>query len=449
MKVKGQVKKHMSKCTNQTNLSWWQLSFIGVGCIIGTGYFLGSAIPIQKAGSSVLIAYLLAGIGTWMVFQALAKLTAHHPEKGSFRTYAKQAYGSWAGFSNGWVYWSAEMLIMGSQLTALALFAQFWFPAVPLWVFTAGFAGLGLLIILMGVQKVEQMENLFGIMKIAAIVMFVIIACAAMFGWSGIGASAQQLQSPLKDVLPHYGKGLWLALLFAFYGFGGIEVMGLMAQELKDPKDAPKSGNIMLLILTILYLLSFYLVLKLVPEGRIDTNESPFLTALKQYDLPWVPHVFNAILIIAGFSTMVASLYAVTTMLVALAEEGDAPKVFAKTGKMKVPLPAFGLTTLVVAVSIIIAMLLPDRLFEYITTAAGLMLLYTWIFILASFHKLMSKTGWERIQTLFALLLIVLAISGTLLDHVSRIGFFVSIGFIMLIGIATFIKGKRAKAGTL
>jgi L-asparagine transporter-like permease len=436
----------MSKCSNQTNLSWWQLSFIGVGCIIGTGYFLGSAIPIQKAGASVLIAYLVAGIGTWMVFQALAKLTAHHPEKGSFRTYAKQAYGSWAGFSNGWVYWSAEMLIMGSQLTALALFAQFWFPEIPLWIFTAGFACLGLVIILMGVRKVEQMENLFGVMKAAAIVMFIIIAGAAMFGWLGDGSSGRVLPSPMNEVLPHEGKGLWLALLFAFYGFGGIEVMGLMAKELKDPKEAPKSGNIMLLILTVLYLLSFYLVLKLVPASKIDPNESPFLTALDQYSIPWVPHLFNAVLIIAGFSTMVASLYAVTTMLVALAEEGDAPRIFAKKGKMEVPLPAFGLTTLVVALSIVVAMLLPDKLFEYITTAAGLMLLYTWLFILASFHKLMSRTAWDLTRSIIALLLILFAISGTLLDEVSRVGFFVSLGFILLIAVAALIKEKRVKA---
>ncbi|WGG45111.1 amino acid permease [Rossellomorea sp. DA94] len=434
----------MSKCTNETNLSWWQLSFIGVGCIIGTGYFLGSAIPIQRAGSSVLLAYLIAGIGTWMVFQALAKLTAEHPEKGSFRTYAKKAYGSWAGFSNGWVYWSAEMLIMGSQLTALALFAQFWFPGVPLWIFTAGFAGLGLVIILLGVKRVEQMENLFGVMKAAAIVMFILVAGAAMFGWLGNEASGPELQNPISTLLPVEGKGLWLALLFAFYGFGGIEVMGLMAKELKDPKDAPKSGNIMLMTLTFLYVLSFYLVLKMVPAEAIDPNESPFLTALKQYDLPWVPHVFNSILIIAGFSTMVASLYAVTTMLVALSEEGDAPRIFSRKGNWSIPLPAFGLTTLVVAISIVIAMLLPERLFEYITTAAGLMLLYTWIFILASSLKLLSKTAWNLIQTLIALFLILFAISGTLFDDVSRIGFFVSLGFILLIASAAFVKRKKS-----
>ncbi|MFP3490404.1 amino acid permease, partial [Staphylococcus sp. SIMBA_130] len=82
------------------------------------------------------------------------------------------AFGPWAGFSNGWVYWSSEMLIMGSQLTALALFAQFWFPSTPLWLNASVFASLGLLIIFIGVQLVEKMENVFGIMKIAAIVMF-------------------------------------------------------------------------------------------------------------------------------------------------------------------------------------------------------------------------------------------------------------------------------------
>ncbi|WP_232066061.1 amino acid permease [Bacillus sp. KH172YL63] len=435
----------MSKCTNETNLTWWKLSFIGVGCIIGTGYFLGSAIPIQRAGSPVMIAYLVAGIGTWMVFQALAKMTADHPEKGSFRTYSKNAYGRWAGFCTGWVYWSAEMLIMGSQLTALGLFARFWYPGIPLWVFTAGFACLGLLIILMGVQKVEQMENLFGMMKLSAIVMFVIIAIAGLFGLLGEG-SAGGITSPVTEWFPKGGKGLWLALLFAFYGFGGIEVMGLMARELKDPHDAPKSGNIMLLVLTVLYLLSFYFVLKLVPVSKVTADESPFLTALKQYDLPWVPHIFNSILIIAGFSTMVASLYAVTTMLVALAEEGDAPFVFAKKGRMSVPLPAFGLTTLVVFVSIVVAMLLPERLFEYITTAAGLMLLYTWLFILASFHKLLCHSVWDTTKAVLPALLILVAISGTLLEPVSRIAFIVSIGMLLLIGVAAFIKGKRAKA---
>ena len=423
-------------------LTWWQMSFIGVGCVIGTGYFLGSSIAIEKAGFSVLLAYLTAAIGTWVVYEALAKLTAHHPEKGSFRTYAKQAFGPWAGFSNGWVYWSSEMLIMGSQLTALAIFAQFWFPNLPIWISAAFFATLGLTIILLGVKLVERMENIFGIMKVAAIIMFLIIAGLAIAGWIDPISSTVSSQSFSKSLFPNGGIGLWVALLYAFYAFGGVEVMGLMAQELKNPKDAPKSGKIMLLILTILYLLSFIFVLKLVPFSSIDSNESPFLTALNHFELPWIPHLFNAILIIAGFSTMVASLYAVTSMLVTLAEEKDAPRIFAKK-RGEVPLPAFCMTAFVVVISIGVALILPEKIFEYVTTAAGLMLLYNWIFILFSYRKLMASTSFDHIKIIAAFILILVAVSGTLFDSISRPGFFVSIGLICLIATATYYKIRK------
>ncbi|WGI63523.1 hypothetical protein QEN29_25260 [Escherichia coli] len=44
----------------EQSLSWWQLSLIGVGCTIGTGFFLGSSIAITKSGYSVCISFLLA-----------------------------------------------------------------------------------------------------------------------------------------------------------------------------------------------------------------------------------------------------------------------------------------------------------------------------------------------------------------------------------------------------
>lgn len=43
--------------------------------------------------------------------------------------------------------------------------------------------------------------------------------------------------------------------------------------------------------------------------------------------------IFNGVLIIAGFSTMVASLYAVITILITLAEDHDAPTALAKKGR--------------------------------------------------------------------------------------------------------------------
>jgi len=119
-------KKTSSGTDEAANLAWWQLSLIGVGCIIGTGFFLASSIAIKMTGHSVILAFIMAASATYIVFEALAKMSANDPQKGSFRTYAKKAYGRWAGFSSGWVYWCSEILIIGSQLTAISILSRFW-----------------------------------------------------------------------------------------------------------------------------------------------------------------------------------------------------------------------------------------------------------------------------------------------------------------------------------
>ncbi|WP_026571467.1 MULTISPECIES: amino acid permease [Sediminibacillus] len=433
---------------SQKKIRWWQLSMIGIGCIIGTGYFLGSSIAIRQTGPSVLFAFILAAAGTYVVFDALARMTAEHPAEGSFRSYAKKAYGHWAGFSNGWVYWSSEMLIMGSQLTALGIFSQFWFPKMPLWILASIFGLLGLIVILTGVSGFERFENIFAVVKVAAILMFIIIAILAVSGMLNGQKEAPSFAFGFQELFPNGLVGFWTALIFAFYAFGGIEVMGIMANELKEPREAPKSGKIMLLSLTVIYIASLWLALHLVAWNKFSTDESPFILALDKYHIAFVPHVFNGALIIAGFSTMVASLYAITTIIVSLAKDGDAPKLFTKkTGKREIPFRALSLTTSGLILSIIVSLLLPEKIYEYFTTAAGLMLLYTWLFILFSYKKVMNPSGMQMAKRYIGLLLILLAVSGTLFDKSSRPGFFISLGFLILIGLITLSMKKKWEHG--
>lgn len=425
-------------------MPWWQLSLIGIGCTIGTGFFLGSSMAIKKSGPAVSIPFLLAAIGTYIVYNALVKMSVDQPDKGSFRSYAKLTFGRWAGFSNGWVYLLSEMLIMGSQLMALGIFTQFWFPALPLWIGTTIYAVLGLLIILTGLKGFEKFQNVFGFMKIAAIVMFIIIAIVMLY------RSFHGEMSDVNDMLDNYSgffsegyKGIWLALLYAFYAFGGIEVIGLLVIDMKNPKEAPKAGKIMIFVLTFIYVVSLSLAVALISWKTLKVEQSPFITALEKFDLPFVTDIFNGILIIAGFSTMVASLYAVMTILVALAEDQDAPAFLAKKGKLKVPIPAFLFIAGGLALVIFIGFMLPEKIFEYMITAAGLMLLYNWSFILVTYLKRMSPSRWEQVMTYLGLLLIGITVSGTLGEKTSRIGFYVSILFVIIIGIATIIKIKK------
>ncbi|MGJ7921103.1 amino acid permease [Neobacillus sp. LXY-4] len=438
----------MAEQSNQQEekkLEWWQLSLIGVGCIIGTGYFLGSGLGIRMTGPSMLIAFILAAIGTYVVFDSLSKMYAKDPQKGSFRSYAKKAFGRWAGFSSGWVYWFSEMLIMGSQLTALSIFTKFWFPNLPLWVFASVYAVLGIAVVLTGTRGFERMENVFAVIKIAAILMFIILAGAGLFGLIGEGKDVFNFPNRTVDFFPGGIKGLWSALIFAFYAFGGIEIMGIMSVRLRNKDDAGKAGKIMILLLTTIYLLSIGFAVFMVSWQDFTAKESPFVIAMGNYQLAFFPHVFNGALIIAGFSTMSASLFAVTSMLVTLAEDGDAPSFFAKGGMLKVPMYALSLTVGGLITSIILALVMPDKIYEYITTAAGLMLLYNWLFVLISVKRLIELSMIDKVKRWVGIILILLAVSGTLFQDSIRPGFFVSIGFVVVVGIVSLIIHLKKK----
>jgi proline-specific permease ProY len=436
-------------CTNNTkqqekqkDLKWWQLSLIGVGCTIGTGFFLGSSVGIKIGGPAIIIAFVLAGFSTYVVFEALAKMTVADPQKGSFRTYSRKAFGHWAGFSHAWAYWSSELLIMGSQLTALGIFSRYWFPGIPLWIFASVYAVLGLLIIFIGIKAFERLENWFAVVKIISIVGFIGIAVTAVLGSFHGGNYKPQFPNNMKDLFPKGITGFWSSLIYAFYAFGGVEIMGLMAIRLKEPKDAPKSGKVMLLTLTIIYALSIGLALIMVPWKEFHVKESPFVIVLESYHLPYIPFIFNIVLIAAGFSTLVGSMFALISILMNLAEEGDAPAIFAKKEGRKVSLPAFILTIAGLAASILISLLLPKNIYEYMTTAAGLMFLYTWILILLSFKRLMYPKNWDQAKTIMGIIIILVVIGGTVFQTTTRPGFMVSFLFLGIIASVTIIMQR-------
>lgn len=428
--------------SNEKKIKWWELSLLGVACTIGTGFFLGSAVAITMAGPATIFSYILAGIGTYFVYEALATLTIEDPQEASFRSYAKKAFGRWAGFSSGWVYFLSEMLIMGSQLTALATFSKFWFSSIPLWIFASIYTALGIGVIILGAKTFDRLENLLAVLKMSAILMFIVLAILAITGVFKSSGNGIHFPKSINDFFPNHWKNFLPSLIFGFYGFGGIEVMGLLAVRLDKKEDVMKAGKVMLILLAIIYITSIGLSIIMVEHNAFSADESPLVTALKQYHIKWIPHIFNGVFIIAGFSTMVAALFGAIQILITLAQDRDAPHFLGKKIKDKYALPAIGITAVGMIVSVILALVLPNKIYEYFTTAAGLILLYNWFFILGSYGKLHKLKKSDNIKRLLAFLFIAIAVIGTLFHRTSRIGFFVSIGFVIVIALITLLMRK-------
>lgn len=187
----------------------------------------------------------------------------------------------------------------------------------------------------------------------------------------------------------------------------------------------------------------------MVPFSAFNSKESPFVLALSSDHLAFVPHLFNGVLIAAGFSTMTASLYAVTSMMITLSQEGDAPKLFSRKWKDKYPFYALTLITVGITAAVVMSLLLPGKVYEYITTAVGLMLLYNWSFILLSSGKLLKGSRFSTIKRWLGLLLIGLAVKGTLFHSLSRPGLYFSLLLVTLIAVCDWIVTRVRKKYTV
>ena len=157
-------------------LSAAKLSMIAIGGAVGTGLFLGSGFAISTAGPAVLISYAIGAFICLLLMGCLAEMTLAHPTTGSFGAYAEHYIGPLAGFLVRYAYWTATVLAVGTEVTAVALYMKFWFPTLPGWYWILGFSTMLVAVNAFSVNAFGSVEYWFSLIKITAIIAFILLA---------------------------------------------------------------------------------------------------------------------------------------------------------------------------------------------------------------------------------------------------------------------------------
>ncbi|MDI3533798.1 MAG: amino acid transporter, family [Thermosediminibacterales bacterium] len=441
----------------EDKLNVWQLTLIGVGGIIGAGFFLATSIAIQHTGPAVLINYLLGGFIMSQVFAALAEMSVANPVSGSFRVYAEEALGRQAGFMSGWMYWIAGVLVMSSEVTASAIFTSYWIPQLPLWITTFIYSLLIIGVNSLGVKEFGTIESWFSIFKLSALIAFIILAALVLLGILPGGPGGLQYYTQYGGFLPHGFRGLLASSLMVLLSFGGVEVTAMAASQTIEPSETvPKAIRNIVTILLTLYLGSIALILAITPWNHITTKASPFVTIFGFIHIPYGGSVMNFVILTAALSTMNAAMYAVTQVLFSLGKGDFAPSIFEKKSKNGVAIYALAASSLGLGLAVVLAYLLPETVYEYITSAAGFVLFFNWIIILLThiryrpiLEKKFSKelrfkmwgypyTSWITIFLIGGVLL------STLLSAREMVGFFGGVLIILLL-LASYSFAKKLK----
>ncbi|HEX8882404.1 MAG TPA: amino acid permease, partial [Candidatus Acidoferrum sp.] len=115
-------------------LSQRQLTMLAIGGAIGVGLFLGSSVTIHLAGPGVIVTYLIGAAIATIVAYALAEMAVVQPFAGAFGIYAQTYLNPWAGVAVRGTYAIVQIIAIGAEVTAVAIYFAFWFSTVPQWV---------------------------------------------------------------------------------------------------------------------------------------------------------------------------------------------------------------------------------------------------------------------------------------------------------------------------
>jgi L-asparagine transporter-like permease len=380
-----------------------QLTMMTIGGAIGVGLFLGSSLTIRLAGPGVILAYLLCAVIALIVAYAIAEMAVVHPVAGSFGVYAQTYLNEWSGFAVRITYAFVQIIAIGAEVTAVAIYCSIWFPTVQQWVWVVG-VSIGLIAInAMQVGKFAEFEYWFAIVKVIAIVAFILVGLGLIFGVGPVPAIGFSNLTAHGGLLPNGLKGVWLAMSLVLTSYMGIEVIGVTAGEASEPeKTIPRAMRTVSLRLILFYVLSISVMLSITPWNKMGSGltASPFVLVFATVGIPYAASIMNLVVITAALSSANTNLYLTSRTLFSLSRDGYVPAVLGGLGANGVPYAALAVSTAGMVAAILLAIFAPGQAFLLLYGVAVAGMFFVWMVILLAHLAFRRSLGRERIARL-------------------------------------------------
>lgn len=356
-----------------------QMAMVAVGGSIGTGLLLGSGAAMEIAGPAAILSFAAAALINWTVAMALGELACAHPAAGSFGVYGELYLNDFAGFIARAGYWLGITLNIGVEMVAAATYMTHWFPAVPAYIWIVSFSGLLLLVNRRSVGSYGRSEFWLAMIKVATIVAFIVIGAALL-----IGGRVSPQYTVHGGFLPKGWMSPLVAMTFAIYSFGGVEMVAVTTGESRSTKETPRAVWLTFLLLTFVYLGAIIVLLGVMPWDHAGVTESPFVTVFHTVKVPRASGVMNFVVLSAALSGANASLYVGSRMLFSLARTGWGPASLGRLNAAGSPQRAVMVSCFGILFALALALWAPQNAFRYLLGAAFTGMILSWLVSLAS-----------------------------------------------------------------
>src|SRR5579864_648793 len=350
---------------------------LGIGAIIGTGIFvLTGAASAMYAGPSIVLSFIVAGIGCVFAGLCYAEFAAMIPIAGSAYTYGYATLGEIFAWIIGWDLileyafgaatvasgWSGYVLsflqdfgirlsprLAGAPGTPFVLYNGHWenlsrvskalalhhidhstLPHQTSIFNMFGFIGIALVtvVLVIGIKESANLNSLIVIVKVCVLLVFVGLGVNYIVGhMAEASANWHPFIPPNQGGFGEFGtSGIFRAAGVIFFAYIGFDAVSTAAQETKNPKrDMPIGILGSLVICTILYILVAGVLTGLVKYTNLDVPD-PIAIGIDMTGVAWGSRLVKLGAICGLSSTMVVMLLGQSRVFFSMSKDGLLPK---------------------------------------------------------------------------------------------------------------------------
>jgi AAT family amino acid transporter len=361
-----------------------------------------------------------------------------------------------------YTYWLAQVIAVGAEAVAAGLYMTFWFPGTPVWMWSVGFAFALLYFNSRSVNNFGTIEYWFALIKVIAIVIFIVLGLSAIFGIGTQPIGFHNLTGLPGGFMPKGFGGVWMAVIVGVLSFNGIEVIAVTSGETKDPvRTIPAALRTMALRLFLFYILALGIVVTFVPwteTGATVVTQSPFVRVFAHSGVMHAAPIMNFVVLTAALSSMNTNIYLCSRMLFSLSRGEFAPRFLSRLSRNGAPIAAILISGVCILVAAGVSKVTPLA-YNYLFGVALFGAIIVWISILLSHLSFRRRHNvadlpvrmpfFPGMQIAGLALLVAVLITMGLDKEVWRISWIVGVPWLMLVSAGYFIWKVRRRGASL
>lgn len=310
------------------------LTFLGIGAIIGTGIFVLTGTGAVLAGPALTLSFVVAAIACALAALSYAEFASSIPVAGSIYTYSYAAIGELAAWLMGWVLaleyglavsavsvgWSGyfQSLLSGFGITLPVglTAAPGAVPGVHTWFNLPAFVIVMLVTLLLsrGVRQTARINNTMVAIKLAVVLLVLAVGVFHV------------KPSNWHPYMPMGWHGVFKASAIMFFAYIGFDAVSSASEEVKNPKrDLPIGIIASLLVCTALYIGVTAVLTGITPWQQFAGVAHPVSLSFQQIGATWVAGFIDLGAVIGMLTVLVVMGYGQTRLLFAMSRDGLLP----------------------------------------------------------------------------------------------------------------------------